>query len=619
MPRTRKQCELCEQTPSPKCKTKKTKLAKNSPVSKVNKDGHQSKNSTKHKLNEDIPTSSQSKFARKFDNKNLKSPHAAQNREDSLSKAAVSVNFVDEGQLFNMTIDEQEQQDAQFEDEDHEVSFRNSSQNTDDDSEGETDQESEPESENRNYSDQEQLNYESESETDKTYPEELTREERIKKLDQEMKEKIKELHALVTGSGLQETASVMQENFEGLTPSTSSQGRAKQSGLNKNINSNVGASVHKKNDKSLNKSLESPSEETIYKRAVEKQNRGSSSSEDFEIEGHDGNLNNDFDQMNLIPGPILDVAMDRYEPTAKARSGKMMMARQSPGRSATNFVGPEEKTAQILREAESAKGRILSTPGKNRNFLHTAMVDESYIVVASHVDEVTIGKIQKSEYIDFSKLIPRDRATSQDDQRLELVIRGGRSFYVPVTETPNITSYNKWEQAFRVYANIYTKVYPHRSSELIDYNHIIHTIAQSYTWENVYLYDKDFRIHMARNPECNWGLILQQAWSLRLKDRSQYTAHGNGGYSGHNTGNGMTGGDFAHKNGPCRCYNKGKCTAGTSCRYHHKCSYCFKFGHAILTCRKLMADQERNTRYKKDYNHKDRSSPRENVSHVSNN
>ena len=97
---------------------------------------------------------------------------------------------------------------------------------------------------------------------------------------------------------------------------------------------------------------------------------------------------------------------------------------------------------------------------------------------------------------------------AEEDQRLEMVIRGGHTFYVPVKESTAISSFGKWEQAFRVFSNIYTKANPHRASELIEYNHIIHTISLCYIWDNVYLYDKDFRMHIARNPDRNWSIIL---------------------------------------------------------------------------------------------------------------
>ena len=132
-----------------------------------------------------------------------------------------------------------------------------------------------------------------------------------------------------------------------------------------------------------------------------------------------------------------------------------------------------------------------------------------FIVVSSHVDVNTIERIQKGEYVDFGKLIPRDRVLVEKDQRLEMIIRNSKTFYVPVSDTSAINSFARWEQAFRVYANIYTKVHQQRSAELIEYNHIIRTIALSYVWENVYLYDKDFHMHMAR--KCDTATILGAA------------------------------------------------------------------------------------------------------------
>ena len=50
----------------------------------------------------------------------------------------------------------------------------------------------------------------------------------------------------------------------------------------------------------------------------------------------------------------------------------------------------------------------------------------------------------------------------------------------------------------------------------------------------------------------------------------------------------------------CKRYNRGRCKFGQGCRYEHKCSYCGKFGHTILTCRKLTADKERAASFKKE-------------------
>ena len=146
------------------------------------------------------------------------------------------------------------------------------------------------------------------------------------------------------------------------------------------------------------------------------------------------------------------------------------------------------------------------------------MIDESYFVVGSHLDMQTIEQIQKGEYIDVGKLIPKDCIMVEEEQCMELVIHNGHTYYVPVCETTSISNFQRWEQAFRVFANIYMKTNANRSSELIEYNQIIPTASLNFVWENVYMYDKDFRLHMARNPQRNWGIILQQAWSLRLHD-----------------------------------------------------------------------------------------------------
>ena len=46
-------------------------------------------------------------------------------------------------------------------------------------------------------------------------------------------------------------------------------------------------------------------------------------------------------------------------------------------------------------------------------------------------------------------------------------------------------------------------------------------------------------------------------------------------------------------NEPCRRFNRGKCNYGANCRYKHRCSYCFKFGHTLLNCRKAISDRDR--------------------------
>ena len=218
-----------------------------------------------------------------------------------------------------------------------------------------------------------------------------------------------------------------------------------------------------------------------------------------------------------------------------------------PGTSTQNKSqqSPEEKANKVIRDAEAGKACIYEVPGNefldfqhlpapnydldfNCDYLHSAMVEESYQLVASHLDEVIQANIVKGDYIDFGKLVPKDRVLTADDSRYKMIVREGKTFWVPASsnESTEITSYHRWEQAFRVYSDVYMQAFPHRSSELVQYGHLIHTASQTYTWENVYMYDKDFRLHMSQHPKRRWSIILQQAWSVRLQDK---ICQGNGG------------------------------------------------------------------------------------------
>ena len=145
-----------------------------------------------------------------------------------------------------------------------------------------------------------------------------------------------------------------------------------------------------------------------------------------------------------------------------------------------------------------------------------------------------------------------------------------------------ITSYTRWEQAFRVFLDVYSARYPNKVNELVQYNHIIYNTSQSYQWDNVYAYDREFCRHVERHPTRNWGVILQQAWTMLIKDRivSPYNSkygNGSGTYSGES-------GSVQRK--LCFLFNQDECTYGRKCKFEHRCSLCNKFEHGAHNCRK---------------------------------
>ena len=233
---------------------------------------------------------------------------------------------------------------------------------------------------------------------------------------------------------------------------------------------------------------------------------------------------------------------------------------------------------------------MAATPGNDRfvanqmrvSIHQAAVVDENYVIIGGHLDENLRNKIFNHEYVDFARLLPKDRMQREEDHRMEIINRNGATFFVPVSDREtagSIANFAKWEQAFCVFSNVYTGFFPERATELIQYNQLIHTASLSFVWENVYRYDKEFRMHLSNFPQHNWGIVLQQAWSVYLKDRisnsnrqSDFTQNGKNNHNG-------------KKKDICLRFNKGKCNKGFRCQFNHRCLGCGKFGHGVHICR----------------------------------
>ena len=235
------------------------------------------------------------------------------------------------------------------------------------------------------------------------------------------------------------------------------------------------------------------------------------------------------------------------------------------------FSQSKNKASRIFRESD---------------LLMSVLVDKDYTAIENHVDEITKQKITLGQYVNLAKLIPKDKIQEKRDPHMELVNRGGRAYYEPVydRETSIINSFSKWEQAFRVYSSIYSETHPDRIKELIQYMHVIHTASLTYIWDNVYSYDMDFRLHMGKYPQRNWGIILNLAWQTRLKEKI-FNYRSNSGRDNSNRDNhGNQQSCSTGKN--CWKYNRGKCTYGFNYKFDHKCGICGKLGHGAINCSK---------------------------------
>ena len=249
---------------------------------------------------------------------------------------------------------------------------------------------------------------------------------------------------------------------------------------------------------------------------------------------------------------------------------------------------PDECLEQLVKNAENSRAKIYGVKGEAQQ-INVAMIDQDYQMIDAHIDESLRKKIINFEYVDFSKLLANQRAYHDEEggQHMEIVNKNGQTFLAPVSDKDrtNISSYLKWEQAFRVFSNVLTTKYPGKVTELLQYNHTIHSAVTTYLWKNVYSYDRQFRYHISRHPYRSWAAILQQAWTMLLKDRVK------------NENNYFQKGNFnrgLHRDKePCRHFNKGHCTYGLSCKFDHHCSVkkCGKFGHGAHICR-LRGEQD---------------------------
>ena len=162
---------------------------------------------------------------------------------------------------------------------------------------------------------------------------------------------------------------------------------------------------------------------------------------------------------------------------------------------------PDRSVDQALQEAEqhkislaAPKGNItqISSPQGINLATDGSMStdnDDDFFHESCHIDVDLREKIERGEFVDLVKLLPKDRnfarGGSSDEKRFEIMTKDGSTFFTPVqNHNDRINSVRHWEQAFRVYAAIYSKANPHCTSEIWEYVYVINKAASSFAWDN---------------------------------------------------------------------------------------------------------------------------------------
>ena len=253
---------------------------------------------------------------------------------------------------------------------------------------------------------------------------------------------------------------------------------------------------------------------------------------------------------------------------------------------------------ESILQAEKFKAAITPLPGMES--VNQGNVDDEFFHITCHVEQSLKEKIEKGEFIDLERLIAKPYQTIDAAQKLELVHKDGQTFFAAATGKENrIGSVRKWDQAFRIYAAIYSRANPHRAAEIWQYVHVIHTAAASYVWENVSQYDLVFRQLMGAYPSRSWANIYHQMWNLSMKEPihrggNQWNNHGYGSNNSNNSfgsggnrgsGSGSAQSAKARRSKYCWKFNKNR-TYDADCRFEHKCKFCDATEHAFHNCPK---------------------------------
>ena len=252
------------------------------------------------------------------------------------------------------------------------------------------------------------------------------------------------------------------------------------------------------------------------------------------------------------------------------------------------------------------------TQSMNIMDIGSGVSDDDFCLLTCHIEPSLIHKIEKGEFVELEKLLPKDKFGKNDEGRMEWVHRDGGTYLVPAHKDTKINGFRRWEQAFRAYAMIYCGANPHRSKEIWQYITVINTAASSYTWENVYNYDITFRHLMAFNPQRSWVVTYNQMWNLSMRDpipknfnkgQSAFQHYSRGGFvlgksnygSGHNTSsNPMQ--VRRNKSDYCWNFNRGvPCKFGSKCKFIERCKYCDSPSHGVNACVKLQKKENTKT------------------------
>ncbi len=197
--------------------------------------------------------------------------------------------------------------------------------------------------------------------------------------------------------------------------------------------------------------------------------------------------------------------------------------------------------------------------------------------IDSQVSTKIKDKIWNEEFVDFGALL-----SNPGHEKYQISVQNGEagtpaSFCLePVSRPKKIMSIEVWQQAFNIFAAVYTQKCPHEAPALMKYGQTIRDLAvRGQNWR---FYDENFRyLRATQASRVPWGSIHGELWL-----RSQFSTKAPQTTNQANNGNKF--GGQSVPSGYCFKFHSGQFCSAAKCAFNHTCFKCKKGAHSARKC-----------------------------------
>ena len=129
------------------------------------------------------------------------------------------------------------------------------------------------------------------------------------------------------------------------------------------------------------------------------------------------------------------------------------------------------------------------------------------------VSKKLVARIRANEYVDFAELPPakgKNRPVTQAMEGQVLVVQAA-DLLQSRKVIPDLAT---WSQCFALYVAILAPAQPERVQDLMAYQAIIAKASSKYRWPSWVVYDQNFRLEVAGNPDQPWAKVDPSIYAL---------------------------------------------------------------------------------------------------------